>query len=118
MVRYEHDGSVTVLADQWQGKPLNAPNDAVVHPHDGGIWFTDPGYGSLMNYEGHKGKLHIKEAVYRVNIQSDVRGKVTDGIGQSNSFASRPNINNCKFRYRFRSKPNKSKYGKSWIMLS
>jgi gluconolactonase len=43
VVRYEHSGEVTVLADKWQGKPLNAPNDIVVHP-DGGIWFTDPGY--------------------------------------------------------------------------
>jgi gluconolactonase len=66
VVRYEHNGSVSVLADQWQGKPLNAPNDAVVHP-DGGIWFTDPGYGSMMDYEGNKGTLEIKEAVYRID---------------------------------------------------
>jgi gluconolactonase len=72
VVRYEHNGSVTVLAEKWEGKPLNAPNDIVVHP-DGGIWFTDPGYGSLMNYEGHKGPLHIPEAVYRI----DKNGKMT-----------------------------------------
>ena len=54
VVRYEYDGTITVLADSFDGKPFNAPNDAVVHPNDGGIWFTDPGYGSLMNYEGHR----------------------------------------------------------------
>src|SRR5688572_31568802 len=48
VVRYEPSGKVTVLADQYLGKPLNAPNDGAVHP-DGGVFFTDPGYGSLMN---------------------------------------------------------------------
>ena len=51
VVRYEAEGAVTVLADKWNGKPLNAPNDIVVHP-DGAIWFTDPGYGILAAYEG------------------------------------------------------------------
>ena len=43
------------IADKFEGKPLNSPNDIVVHP-DGGIWFTDPGYGILANYEGFKGE--------------------------------------------------------------
>jgi gluconolactonase len=66
VVRYEHNGSVTVLADRWNGKPLNSPNDIVVHP-DGGIWFTDPDYGIMGNYEGHKEKRELKQAVYRID---------------------------------------------------
>ena len=50
VVRYELDGSVTVLADSFEGKRLNSPNDAVAHP-DGSIWFTDPPYGGQL-YEG------------------------------------------------------------------
>ena len=50
VVRYELDGSVTVIADSYNGKHLNSPNDVVPHP-DGSIWFTDPPYGSQL-YEG------------------------------------------------------------------
>jgi gluconolactonase len=66
VVRFEHNGAVTVLADHWNGKPFNSPNDIVVHP-DGGVWFTDPGYGITNNYEGHKDQFQIKEAVYRID---------------------------------------------------
>lgn len=66
VVRFEHNGAMTVLADQWNGKPLNAPNDIVVHP-DGSVWFTDPGYGIMGFYEGHKARLELKEAIYRVD---------------------------------------------------
>ena len=51
VVRWEHDGSMTVIADQFEGKPLNSPNDLVPHP-DGSIWFTDPPYGDTLS-EGH-----------------------------------------------------------------
>ena len=50
VVRYELDGSATVLADSFEGKPLNSPNDVVQHP-DGAYWFSDPPYGALL-YEG------------------------------------------------------------------
>jgi gluconolactonase len=83
VVRYEHSGAATLLASEWDGKPLNAPNDAVVHP-DGGIWFTDPGYGSMMDYEGNKGELHLKEAVYRIDPASGRMEKVTDEAHKPN----------------------------------
>jgi gluconolactonase len=51
VVRWEHDGSLTVIADSFDGKPLNSPNDIVPHP-DGSIWFTDPPYGDRLS-EGH-----------------------------------------------------------------
>jgi gluconolactonase len=51
VVRWEHDGTMTVIADQFDGKPLNSPNDLVPHP-DGSIWFTDPPYGDQLA-EGH-----------------------------------------------------------------
>ncbi len=51
VVRFEHDGSLTVLADNYNGQPLNSPNDIAPHK-DGSIWFTDPYYGSLLA-EGH-----------------------------------------------------------------
>ena len=77
VVRYEHNGSVTVLADTWKGKPLNAPNDIVVHP-DGAVWFTDPGYGIMGNYEGHKAPLELKEAIYRIDPASGKMDVVSD----------------------------------------
>ncbi|MGD1073467.1 MAG: SMP-30/gluconolactonase/LRE family protein [Bryobacteraceae bacterium] len=89
VVRYEPDGSVTVIADQWQGKPLNAPNDIVVHP-DGGIWFSDPGYGILSIYEGHPAKMEIKEAVYRVDPQTRKMEMVTDELHKPNGICFSP----------------------------
>src|SRR5262249_3280540 len=83
VVRYEHNGSVTVLADKWQSKPLNAPNDIVVHP-DGGIWFTDPGYGIVGNYEGNKSALSVKEAVYRIDPKSGSMAVALDDMFKPN----------------------------------
>src|SRR5882724_525212 len=89
VVRYEHNGSITVLADKWKDKPLNAPNDIVVHP-DGGIWLTDPGYVSMMNYEGHKDELQIKEAVYRIDPKGGKMEMVTDEMEKPNGLCFSP----------------------------
>ncbi len=66
MARTEHDGAITVLMDSWQDRPLNSPNDVVVKS-DGSIWFTDPVFGILGNYEGHKAESEIQQAVYRLD---------------------------------------------------
>ena len=66
VTRTEYDGNVTVLIDSFEGGRLNAPNDVIVHP-DGHVWFTDPGYGILMNYEGHRAEFELPTNVYRLN---------------------------------------------------
>ena len=70
--RREYDGSWTVLCDSFNGKKLNSPNDAAVMP-DGSIFFTDPGYGIMGPYEGHKAEFELPTRVYRI----DPAGKVT-----------------------------------------
>jgi gluconolactonase len=97
VVRYEYDGTVTVLADVYNGKQFNAPNDAVVHPADGSIWFTDPGYGSLMNYEGHRANTGSvqpfqKERIYRIDGQSGAVEAVADEPYKPNGLCFSPDL--------------------------
>jgi gluconolactonase len=67
VTRTEWDGSITVLADRYEGKRLNSPNDVVVRS-DGTVWFTDPPYGILSDYEGHKAESEIGACnVYRLD---------------------------------------------------
>jgi gluconolactonase len=79
--RTEFDGSVTTIADRWDGKRLNSPNDVVVRS-DGSIWFTDPAYGIDSDYEGHKAESEIGACnVYRVDpATGDVRVVVDDAV--------------------------------------
>lgn len=65
VTRTEHDGTITVLADQYNGKPLNSPNDVVVKS-DGSIWFSDPHYGIMTNYEGFAAPQENPCVVYRI----------------------------------------------------
>jgi gluconolactonase len=69
VTRTEYDGTITVLIDRFDGKPLNAPNDVVVKS-DGGIWFTDPGYGISVDYEGHRAPFELPRNVYRIDPQT------------------------------------------------
>jgi gluconolactonase len=89
VVRYEPNGTVTVLADKFNGKRFNAPNDIVVHP-DGGVWFSDPGYGTLGNYEGEKGPQELKEAVYRIDPATARVEMVSDAQFKPNGLCFSP----------------------------
>ena len=71
VVRYEHDGRMTVIAESYDGKKLNSPNDVAAH-RDGSYWFTDPPYGRSL-YEGRPEPRELPTAVYRV----DKAGKMT-----------------------------------------
>jgi gluconolactonase len=66
VTRTEYDGTITTLIDSFQNKKLNAPNDIVVHS-DGAVWFTDPGYGIMNNYEGHVATFELPANVYRLD---------------------------------------------------
>ena len=90
VVRTEHDGTQTVLASHWQGKRLNSPNDVVVHS-DGGVWFTDPSYGILSDYEGLRAESEIGAChVYRIDPASGEVALVADDFVKPNGLAFSP----------------------------
>ena len=89
VTRTEYDGSITVLADRFQGKPLNAPNDLAVHS-DGAVWFTDPGYGILSNYEGHKSAFELPCNVYRIDPKTSALTVVVSDRKKPNGICFSP----------------------------
>jgi gluconolactonase len=116
VVRYEHDGSITIVADSFEGKRFNSPNDVVAHP-DGSYWFTDPPYGGML-YEGQpdaaggpsnpagrlnprigqpaeagRMKRELPTAVYRVDSSGKVTQVATEGqVPDPNGLAFSPDF--------------------------
>jgi len=90
VTRTEHDGTITVIADRYNGKRLNSPNDVVVKS-DGSVWFTDPTYGILMDYEGDRAKSEIGAChVYRAEPETGDVQIVADNYDKPNGLAFSP----------------------------
>jgi gluconolactonase len=90
VTRTELDGSITIIADKYNGKKLNSPNDVVV-ASDGSIWFSDPGYGIGGYYEGIKAEPEQeKHNVYRVDPKSGDIKVVVDDFVEPNGLAFSP----------------------------
>ncbi|KHQ55307.1 SMP-30/gluconolactonase/LRE family protein [Mameliella alba] len=89
ITRTEHDGTITVLMDRFDGKRLNSPNDIIVKS-DGSIWFSDPVFGILGNYEGYRSDPELPEAVYRLDPETGQASLVADGILGPNGLCFSP----------------------------
>jgi gluconolactonase len=90
VTRTEPDGSITVLAERFDGKRLNSPNDVVVH-RDGAVWFTDPSYGILSDYEGYQAdEEQSGRHVYRIDSHSGEVTCVATDFVQPNGLAFSP----------------------------
>ena len=89
VTRTEHDGTITVLMDSFEGKPINSPNDVVVHS-DGSVWFTDPGYGLLLNYEGQRADAELPNRVYRLEPDTGIATFVADDFLRPNGLCFSP----------------------------
>ncbi len=91
--RTEFDGSITVLAESFKGKRLNSPNDVVVKS-DGSIWFSDPSYGIMMDYEGERATSEIGAChVYRIDPHDYQISCVADDYVKPNGLAFSPDQN-------------------------
>jgi len=89
VTRTEYDGSITVLIDRFEGKRLNSPNDIVVKS-DGSIWFTDPAFGIMSNYEGYVSPSEIGQNVYRLDGHTGAATIVADDVLGPNGLCFSP----------------------------
>lgn len=89
VTRTEHDGSITVISDEFNGKPLNSPNDVVVKS-DGSIWFSDPHYGIMTNYEGFAAPQENACVVYRVTPETGALDVMVSDMNCPNGLAFSP----------------------------
>lgn len=89
VTRTGYDGRISVLADTADGMPLNAPNDVVVSA-DGAVWFTDPGYGILSDYEGNRAEFSLPTRVYRLDPVSGALESVVDSLERPNGLCFSP----------------------------
>jgi gluconolactonase len=89
VTRTEYDGTVSVLMEGYQNKKLNAPNDLVTHS-DGAIWFSDPGYGIMSNYEGHRAPFELPANVYRLDPRTREATVVATGLDKPNGLCFSP----------------------------
>ena len=89
LTRTEHDGTITVIADSFDGKRLTGPNDVVVKS-DGSIWFSDNGAGTRGNYLGHQAPQELPYRVYRVDPRTGALSVVVDDMGRPNGLAFSP----------------------------
>lgn len=89
LTRTEYDGTITVLMDRFQEKKLNAPNDLAVHS-DGAIWFSDPGYGIMSNYEGHRAAFELPANVYRLDPKTGEASVVANDMDKPNGLCFSP----------------------------
>jgi gluconolactonase len=91
VTRTEPDGTITVLADRYQGRRLNSPNDVVVKSDDT-IWFTDPDYGILSDFTGNRGESELDGRcnVYRLDPRTGELRIVVDDMVKPNGLSFSP----------------------------
>lgn len=89
VTRTELDGRITVIADSFEGRPLNSPNDVIV-ARDGAIWFTDPHYGIMTDYEGHRAAEENARAVYRCDPEAGTLEQVVTDMQCPNGLCFSP----------------------------